>query len=108
MSRTAEPHPEQASRSRIALRRRLVASVFGAVRNRPFASVLDWRAWRLGGAKALDGRQRLHIRPPFPDRWEVRVHRLRFGSEAKGVGAGQQVIICETHLTAEQKTPPVR
>src|ERR1700738_3112532 len=100
MSRTAERHSERASRSRIALRHRLAASVFRAVRDCPFAGVLDGPARWLSGAKALDDRQRLHLLPPFPDRREVRVHRLRFRSEAKGVGAGQQVIIRETDLTA--------
>jgi hypothetical protein len=97
-----------ASRSCIALRRPLVASVFRAVRDCPFAGVLDGPARWLSGAKALDGRQRLHLLPPFPDRREVRVHRLRFRSEAKGVSAGQQVIIRETHLPAQQEALAMR
>jgi Domain of Unknown Function (DUF1259) len=52
--RTGEPHPGRASRSRTALRHRRVASVFRAVRDCPFASMLDGRAGRLGGTKALD------------------------------------------------------
>jgi hypothetical protein len=51
-------HP--ASRSRTALRHRRVASVFRAVRDCPFAGVLDGRARWLGGTRALDGRQHLH------------------------------------------------
>ena len=44
-------HP--VSRSCIALRRPLVASVFRAVRDCPFAGVLDGTARWLGGTKAL-------------------------------------------------------
>jgi hypothetical protein len=47
-------------------------------------------------------------RPPFLDGREVRVHRLRFGSEAKGVSAGQEVIIRQAHLAAEQEALTVR
>jgi hypothetical protein len=39
---------------------------------------------------------------------EIGVHRLPFGSEAEGVGARQQVIIREAHLTAQQETLPRR
>ena len=51
-----EPHPGQTSRSRIALRHRLVVSVFRAMRGRPFAGMFYGPARRLGGTKALDGR----------------------------------------------------
>src|ERR671934_269165 len=72
------------------------------------AVILGSAPRRRGGAKALDGRELLHPPPPLLDRRKVRVHGLRFGSECKGVSAGQQVIICETHLTAEQKALAVR
>ena len=50
----AEAYPGQASRSRMVLRHRLVASVFWTVRDRPFTGMFYGPAWRLGGAKALD------------------------------------------------------
>src|SRR5215469_16737193 len=53
------------------------------MRDRPLAGMLDGSARWLGGAKALNGWERLHPFPPLLDRREVLVHRLRFGSEAK-------------------------
>jgi hypothetical protein len=108
-----EPHPEQASGSRRALRHRLAASVFREVRDCPFAGVLDRRARRLGRAKALDGQQRLHLLPPFPNPWEVRVHRL-LGSETEQSQVGHDFLsnrICpqstaETGAGREDAHPP--
>ena len=63
-----EPHPGQASRSRIALRHRLVASVFRAVRDCPFAGMLDGTARRLSGAKALGRSAAPPCAPAIPAR----------------------------------------
>jgi len=81
MFRAAEPYPGQASRSRMVLRHRLVASVFRGVRDRPFAGMFYGPARRLGRAKALDGRQRLHPLPP--SRTAARSAYIAFASGAK-------------------------
>jgi hypothetical protein len=103
-----EPHPGQTSRSRIALRHRLVVSVFRAVRDRPFAGMFYWTERRLSGAEGLDRRQRLHALPPFPHGREVGVHGPPFGRPVEGESAWQQVIVGQPYLAAEQKTLPVR
>ena len=58
------------------------------------------KRWTVGSASILSRHSRMA--------WKSAYIRLRFGSEAKGVGAGQQVIIRETHLPAEQETLPMR
>src|SRR5207237_4036956 len=104
----AEPHPGQASRSCMALRHRLVVSVFRTVRYCPFAGMFYGTDRRLRGAEGLDRRQRLHALPPFPHGWEVGVHGPPFGRPVEGERAWQQVIVGQPYLTAEQKTLPVR
>src|SRR6516164_5125467 len=74
----------------------------------PSPRMFDRAPRRLRRAKALNGRQAFHPFAPGADRWKIRIHRLRLGSEAEAVDDRQYEEIREAQLRPEQKFPPAR